>query len=86
MAARKLNKSSIPDATLMFLIMWVVEILITTFIIQYAWNFVLAGDNNPEGPAIAEGAVKPITFWDAFLLSVSVKVLLFGMSGLQEML
>jgi len=69
----------------MLLIMWAVEILITTFIIQYTWNFVLAGDKNPDGAALQDGAVNTITFWDAFLLSVSFKLLVFGLGGLQEM-
>lgn len=74
------------DATLMMLIMWVVEILITTFLIQYAWNYVLVGKDNKKGPALKADSVNEISFMDAFLLSVSVKLLVFGMEGLKDFL
>jgi len=69
------------DPTLMYFVMWALEVLISTWVIQYTWNFVVAGKDNSKGKLDTDAGVRDITFWEAFLVSLTIKLIIFGFSG-----
>ena len=79
-------KPLISEATLMAVVMMLIELAITAFVIQFAWNYVLTGENNAENPeGAAKGAVAAISFWDALLISVATKIMSSGLNSVKEL-
>lgn len=68
------------DMPIMALLVWMLELFIITYIVQYTWNSVLV--DKTTIPKKGEDGLATISWWQAFLISLSVKLMIWGSAGI----